>query len=52
MPSANEAERLSLSMGTPVIQIVRTAFTEGGRAVEINEMTLDSASYVLGLASL
>ncbi|MFK0202380.1 GntR family transcriptional regulator [Streptomyces lavendulae] len=47
MPSADEAERLSLSMGTPVVQIVRTAFAEGGRAVEVNEMTLDSASYVL-----
>lgn len=47
MPSADEAERLSLSMGTPVIHIIRTAFTESGRAVEINEMTLDSASYVL-----
>ncbi|MFF2792014.1 GntR family transcriptional regulator [Streptomyces sp. NPDC058049] len=47
MPSAGEAQRLSLSMGTPIIQIVRTAFAEGGRAVEINEMTLDSASYVL-----
>ncbi|WP_326588478.1 GntR family transcriptional regulator [Streptomyces sp. NBC_01294] len=47
MPSAGEAERLALSMGTPVIQIVRTAFAEGGRAVEVNEMTLDSASYVL-----
>ncbi|WP_189733753.1 GntR family transcriptional regulator [Streptomyces nojiriensis] len=47
MPSAGEAERLALSLGTPVIQIVRTAFAEGGRAVEINEMTLDSASYVL-----
>lgn len=47
MPSAGEAERLALSMGTPVIQIVRTAFAEGGRAVEFNEMTLDSASYVL-----
>ncbi|MFD7259770.1 GntR family transcriptional regulator [Streptomyces sp. NPDC059874] len=47
MPSADEAERLSLSMGTPVIQIIRTAFAEGGRAVEVNEMTLDSASYVL-----
>ncbi|MEU9376656.1 GntR family transcriptional regulator [Streptomyces sp. NPDC048255] len=47
MPSVGEAERLSLSMGTPVIQIVRTAFAEGGRAVEVNEMTLDSASYVL-----
>lgn len=47
MPSADEAARLSLSMGTPVIQIVRTAFDESGRAVEVNEMTLDSASYVL-----
>ncbi|MFD5146312.1 GntR family transcriptional regulator [Streptomyces sp. NPDC058401] len=47
MPSADEAERLSLSVGTPVIQIARTAFAEGGRAVEFNEMTLDSASYVL-----
>lgn len=47
MPSADEAERLSLAMGTPVIRIVRTAFAEGGRAVEVNEMTLDSASYVL-----
>ncbi|MFJ6781838.1 GntR family transcriptional regulator [Streptomyces yangpuensis] len=47
MPSADEAERLVLAMGTPVIQIVRTAFAEGGRGVEVNEMTLDSASYVL-----
>ncbi|MGE7391817.1 GntR family transcriptional regulator [Streptomyces sp. NPDC004126] len=47
MPSVGEAERLALSMGTPVIQIVRTAFAEDGRAVEVNEMTLDSASYVL-----
>ncbi|MGZ9932814.1 GntR family transcriptional regulator [Streptomyces sp. NC-S4] len=47
MPSADEAERLSLSVGTPVIHIVRTAFAQGGRVVEVNEMTLDSASYVL-----
>ncbi|MFB0629219.1 GntR family transcriptional regulator [Streptomyces sp. AB3(2024)] len=47
MPSADEAERLALSVGTPVVRIVRTAFAEGGRAVEVNEMTLDSASYVL-----
>ncbi|MEU6760862.1 GntR family transcriptional regulator [Streptomyces sp. NPDC046685] len=47
MPSADEAERLALTMGTPVIQIVRTAFADGGRVVEVNEMTLDSASYVL-----
>ncbi|MFD5415357.1 GntR family transcriptional regulator [Streptomyces nojiriensis] len=47
MPSADEAERLALSTGTPVIRIVRTAFARGGRVVEVNEMTLDSASYVL-----
>ncbi|MFF3676798.1 GntR family transcriptional regulator [Streptomyces sp. NPDC002120] len=47
MPSADEAERLALAVGTPVVQIVRTAFAEDGRVVEVNEMTLDSASYVL-----
>ncbi|WNI18708.1 GntR family transcriptional regulator [Actinacidiphila sp. ITFR-21] len=47
MPSSDEAQRLGLAMGTPVILIVRTAFADEGRAVEVNEMTLDSASYIL-----
>ncbi|MFD8301637.1 GntR family transcriptional regulator [Streptomyces sp. NPDC059690] len=47
MPSQNEASRLNLSMGTPVIMICRTAFADEGRPVEINEMILDSASYIL-----
>ncbi|MEV7378410.1 GntR family transcriptional regulator [Streptomyces lydicus] len=47
MPSQEEAGRLNLSMGTPVILICRTAFADEGRAVEVNEMILDSASYVL-----
>ncbi|MFJ5550000.1 GntR family transcriptional regulator [Streptomyces sp. NPDC093225] len=47
MPSAGEAERLALSMGTPVVLIVRSAITVEGRVVEVNEMILDSASYVL-----
>ncbi|MFD8159855.1 GntR family transcriptional regulator [Streptomyces malaysiensis] len=47
MPSRDEAEQLSLSMGTPVILVCRTAFDDEGLAVEVNEMTLDSASYVL-----
>ncbi|WP_431678555.1 GntR family transcriptional regulator [Kitasatospora sp. KL5] len=47
MPSQEEADRLRLSIGTPVMLICRTAFAEEGRAVEVNEMTLDSASYVL-----
>lgn len=31
----------------PNQRICRTAFTAEGRPVEVNEMTLDSASYVL-----
>ncbi len=47
MPSQEEATRLNLSLGTPVIMICRTAFADEGRPVEINEMVLDSASYIL-----
>ncbi|MEU5180481.1 GntR family transcriptional regulator [Streptomyces longwoodensis] len=47
MPSKDEAAQLSMGPGTPVILICRTAFTDEGRAVEVNEMTLDAASYVL-----
>ncbi|MET8690247.1 GntR family transcriptional regulator [Streptomyces sp. NPDC004732] len=47
MPSQEEASRLNLALGTPVIMICRTAFADEGRPVEINEMVLDSASYIL-----
>ncbi|MFI8516779.1 GntR family transcriptional regulator [Streptomyces sp. NPDC085481] len=47
MPTADEADRLALELGTPVILVSRTALTEAGVPVELNEMTLDSASYVL-----
>ncbi|MFI8822743.1 GntR family transcriptional regulator [Streptomyces sp. NPDC053431] len=47
MPTAEESTRLDLGFGTPVILIARTAFTEAGVPVELNEMTLDSSSYVL-----
>ncbi|MEU9388610.1 GntR family transcriptional regulator [Streptomyces sp. NPDC048324] len=47
MPSKDEAAQLSMSSGTPVILICRTAFADGGRPVEINEMTLDASSYIL-----
>jgi len=47
MPSAAEARQLELSPGTPVIRISRTAYDGDGAAVELNEMTLDAASYVL-----
>lgn len=47
MPSQDESRRLELSDGTPVMLICRTAFAGDGRAVEVNEMVLDSAAYVL-----
>ncbi|MFC4495483.1 GntR family transcriptional regulator [Streptomyces nanshensis] len=47
MPSQDEVSSLQLTSGTPVILLCRTAFADEGRAVEVNEMTLDSASYVL-----
>ncbi|SED03427.1 transcriptional regulator, GntR family [Streptomyces sp. 2231.1] len=47
MPSRDEAEQLSISAGTPVLLICRTAFADEGRPVEVNEMTLDAASYIL-----
>ncbi|MFE7589616.1 GntR family transcriptional regulator [Kitasatospora sp. NPDC057512] len=47
MPSADESARLELSAGTPVILICRTAFADEGQVVELNEMILDAASYVL-----
>lgn len=47
MPTRQETAELALEPGTPVILIRRTALTETGVAVEVNEMTLDSSSYVL-----
>lgn len=47
MPREAEAKLLDLAQGTPVILVVRTAYTAGGQAVEVNEMVLDSSSYIL-----
>ncbi|MFD7130457.1 GntR family transcriptional regulator [Streptomyces sp. NPDC059894] len=47
MPGRDEAERLALPPGVPVVLIARTAFDADGAAVEVNEMVLDSAAYVL-----
>lgn len=47
MPGAEEAERLALPAGVPVVLVARTAFDAEGRAVEVNEMVLDSSAYVL-----
>lgn len=46
MPEPQEAERLEIPPGTPVVDIVRTAYTIDGQIVEVNEMTADASSYV------
>ncbi|MFH8986716.1 GntR family transcriptional regulator [Streptomyces sp. NPDC017940] len=47
MPNSDESAQLSISPGTPVMLIGRTAFDDQGRAVEVNEMVLDASAYVL-----
>jgi GntR family transcriptional regulator len=47
MPDPEESDRLHLAEGTPVVEIYRTAFTEEGRAVEVNRMLLDAGVYVM-----
>jgi GntR family transcriptional regulator len=43
----DEAERLRISPGEMAIQVCRTAFTADGHAVEVTEMILDAALYIL-----
>lgn len=47
LPTAAEAAGLAMPVERPVLKLHRTAYAANGRAVEVNEMTLDSASYVL-----
>jgi GntR family transcriptional regulator len=47
MPRDAETKLLELAQGTPVIVVVRTAYTADDQAVELNEMVLDASSYIL-----
>lgn len=47
MPLPDEATRLDLPEGTPVIEITRHAFDARGRCVEVNRMVLDGSAYLL-----
>lgn len=47
MPLAEEAAALRLGAGTPVVLVVRFAYADQGRPVEVNEMILDSSRYLL-----
>jgi hypothetical protein len=46
-PCAGETTRPALSAGRTVVRYARTAFGSEGPAVEINEMTMVSAAYIL-----
>src|SRR5690606_13920467 len=46
MPQAEEIEALQLSQGTPVIEVVRTAYDAARRVVGGSEMVLDAGSYL------
>jgi GntR family transcriptional regulator len=47
MPRPDEASRLDLPTGTPVMEITRHAFDSTGRVVEVNRMVLDGSAYLL-----
>jgi GntR family transcriptional regulator len=47
LPLSAEAKTLGITMSTPVVFIMRTAFDSEDRPVEVNEMMLDSDSYTL-----
>lgn len=47
MPTAVEVEALNLPSGTTVLEVARTARSEDGRVVEVNEMLMDARVYVL-----
>lgn len=47
LPTSQGAARLGIPADRFVLKLVRTAFDIDGGVVEINEMTLDSAAYVL-----
>ncbi|WP_326681024.1 GntR family transcriptional regulator [Streptomyces sp. NBC_01237] len=50
LPLAAEAEKLGMPLERPVVKVYRTAYDANHRAVEVNEMTMDSAAYVLEYA--
>lgn len=47
MPYPEEAAKLDMGAGTPVMHIVRTAADAAGRIVEINDMLLDASRFVM-----
>lgn len=49
-PLPDETERLELPAGAMVFEVIRHAFEESGRCVEVNRIVLDASAYVLHYA--
>lgn len=47
MPTPGESADLDLPSGTPVISVVRHAFSTADRCVEVNTMLMDASAYIL-----
>lgn len=47
MPSPEEATKLQLASGTPVLNLIRTAVDDNGRAVEICDTVMSADMYLL-----
>lgn len=48
MPTPDEAARLELAPGVPLLRIVRTATSPAGRVVEVNDTRMDAESWEVG----
>lgn len=46
MPEPGETIELGLAAGTPVVEIIRVAYTDDGQPVEVSEMIADAGAYV------
>lgn len=46
MPEPGEVTALGLAPGTPVVEVIRTAYTSDGQPVEVSEMVADASAYV------
>jgi len=46
MPEPGEVSALGLAPGTPVVEVIRTAYASGGQPVEASEMVADAGAYV------
>jgi GntR family transcriptional regulator len=47
LASADDAARLGLQPGSPVLNISRTSYTAHRQPIEVNQMVLDASAYVL-----